>query len=129
MPAVPHPTPGALFKGDAFNMRHPLTGGGMTVTLSTSLWHPPQYVAGALYKLWCRPTAAAFSIIQTHVDFAAPMVDLGGIEFFFFARIHHIGENYHFLVIQLSWWTSNTAVSLAIGCFPYFRECLLLVID
>uniref|UniRef100_A0A2C9V663 Squalene monooxygenase n=1 Tax=Manihot esculenta TaxID=3983 RepID=A0A2C9V663_MANES len=29
MPAAPHPTP-----GDAFNMRHPLTGGGMTVALS-----------------------------------------------------------------------------------------------
>jgi squalene monooxygenase len=27
-------TPGALLLGDAFNMRHPLTGGGMTVALS-----------------------------------------------------------------------------------------------
>ena len=34
MPADPHPTPGALLMGDAFNMRHPLTGGGMTVVLS-----------------------------------------------------------------------------------------------
>lgn len=34
MPATPHPTPGALLLGDAFNMRHPLTGGGMTVALS-----------------------------------------------------------------------------------------------
>ncbi|KAJ1377686.1 Squalene epoxidase [Sesbania bispinosa] len=34
MPADPHPTPGALLMGDAFNMRHPLTGGGMTVALS-----------------------------------------------------------------------------------------------
>ncbi|XP_042473454.1 squalene monooxygenase SE1-like isoform X2 [Zingiber officinale] len=34
MPAAPHPTPGALLLGDAFNMRHPLTGGGMTVALS-----------------------------------------------------------------------------------------------
>nr|O48651.1 RecName: Full=Squalene monooxygenase SE1; AltName: Full=Squalene epoxidase 1; Short=PgSQE1; Short=SE; Short=SE1; Short=gse [Panax ginseng]BAA24448.1 squalene epoxidase [Panax ginseng] len=34
MPADPHPTPGALLLGDAFNMRHPLTGGGMTVALS-----------------------------------------------------------------------------------------------
>ncbi|KAF2294290.1 hypothetical protein GH714_008905 [Hevea brasiliensis] len=30
MPASPYPTPGALLLGDAFNMRHPLTGGGMT---------------------------------------------------------------------------------------------------
>ncbi|XP_017971996.1 PREDICTED: squalene monooxygenase [Theobroma cacao] len=34
MPAAPHSTPGALLMGDAFNMRHPLTGGGMTVALS-----------------------------------------------------------------------------------------------
>ncbi|EEF40286.1 conserved hypothetical protein [Ricinus communis] len=27
MPASPHPTPGALLLGDAFNTRHPLTGG------------------------------------------------------------------------------------------------------
>ncbi|KAL8172071.1 hypothetical protein V2J09_023875 [Rumex salicifolius] len=34
MPASPLPKPGALLMGDAFNMRHPLTGGGMTVALS-----------------------------------------------------------------------------------------------
>ncbi|KAL9245858.1 hypothetical protein vseg_019460 [Gypsophila vaccaria] len=34
MPATPRPTPGALLLGDAFNMRHPFTGGGMTVALS-----------------------------------------------------------------------------------------------
>ncbi|XP_054789370.1 squalene monooxygenase SE1-like [Prosopis cineraria] len=34
MPASPYSTPGALLMGDAFNMRHPLTGGGMTVALS-----------------------------------------------------------------------------------------------
>ncbi|XWS40338.1 hypothetical protein CRYUN_Cryun18bG0132400 [Craigia yunnanensis] len=34
MPAAPHPTPGALLMGDAFNVRHPLTGRGMTVALS-----------------------------------------------------------------------------------------------
>ncbi|PIA25041.1 hypothetical protein AQUCO_13300029v1 [Aquilegia coerulea] len=34
MPAAPLPTPGAILMGDAFNMRHPLTGGGMTVALS-----------------------------------------------------------------------------------------------
>ncbi|XP_062082595.1 squalene monooxygenase SE1-like [Humulus lupulus] len=37
MPGAPHPTPGALLMGDAFNMRHPLTGGGMTVALSDVL--------------------------------------------------------------------------------------------
>ncbi|CAA7059362.1 unnamed protein product, partial [Microthlaspi erraticum] len=34
MPADPVLTPGALLLGDAFNMRHPLTGGGMTVAMS-----------------------------------------------------------------------------------------------
>ncbi|XP_075492780.1 squalene monooxygenase SE1-like isoform X2 [Primulina tabacum] len=34
MPAAPYPAKGALLMGDAFNMRHPLTGGGMTVALS-----------------------------------------------------------------------------------------------
>jgi len=34
MHATPYLTPGALMMGDAFNMRHPLTGGGMTVALS-----------------------------------------------------------------------------------------------
>ncbi|KAK6945906.1 Squalene epoxidase [Dillenia turbinata] len=34
MPAAPKPKPGALLLGDSFNMRHPLTGGGMTVALS-----------------------------------------------------------------------------------------------
>mmetsp|Transcript_2009 Transcript_2009/g.5981 ORF Transcript_2009/g.5981 Transcript_2009/m.5981 type:complete len:524 (-) Transcript_2009:1883-3454(-) len=34
MPAAPLHRPGALLLGDAFNMRHPLTGGGMTVALT-----------------------------------------------------------------------------------------------
>ena len=33
MAAAPLHTPGALLLGDSFNMRHPLTGGGMTVAL------------------------------------------------------------------------------------------------
>ncbi|KAK6152811.1 hypothetical protein DH2020_012450 [Rehmannia glutinosa] len=34
MPATPCPKPGALMIGDAFNMRHALTGGGMMMALS-----------------------------------------------------------------------------------------------
>ncbi|KAK8304210.1 hypothetical protein V6Z11_D04G204000 [Gossypium hirsutum] len=34
MAAAPHPTPGAILIGDAFNMRHGITGGRMTVALS-----------------------------------------------------------------------------------------------
>jgi len=34
MPALPQLLPGAILLGDSFNMRHPLTGGGMTVALN-----------------------------------------------------------------------------------------------
>lgn len=37
MPAAADVLPGAILLGDAFNMRHPLTGGGMTVALSDIL--------------------------------------------------------------------------------------------
>ncbi|CAA6653486.1 unnamed protein product [Spirodela intermedia] len=42
MPAAPHPTPGALLMGDAFNMRHPLTPVASTINT----------LAGALYKVF-----------------------------------------------------------------------------
>jgi squalene monooxygenase len=35
--ATPNRTPGVLLLGDALNMRHPLTGGGMTVALSDAV--------------------------------------------------------------------------------------------
>ncbi|KAF4472817.1 squalene monooxygenase erg1 [Fusarium albosuccineum] len=34
LPAAPNRTPGLIVAGDALNMRHPLTGGGMTVALN-----------------------------------------------------------------------------------------------
>lgn len=34
LPTSPHRSPGLILLGDAWNMRHPLTGGGMTVALS-----------------------------------------------------------------------------------------------
>lgn len=34
LPPVPSPKPGSLILGDAFNMRHPLTGAGMSVALN-----------------------------------------------------------------------------------------------
>jgi len=37
MPAKPKPSEGAVLIGDALNMRHPLTGGGMTVALTDVL--------------------------------------------------------------------------------------------
>lgn len=37
LPASTEIKPGVLLLGDAFNMRHPLTGAGMTVALSDAL--------------------------------------------------------------------------------------------
>mgnify|MGYP002357659234 CR=1 FL=1 len=34
LPTSPQRTPGVIVLGDAWNMRHPLTGGGMTVALN-----------------------------------------------------------------------------------------------
>ena len=34
LPPIPNPKPGSLILGDAFNMRHPLTGAGMSVALN-----------------------------------------------------------------------------------------------
>lgn len=53
MPAQPLHQPGALLLGDAFNMRHPLTGGGMTVALSdckllADMLHPLPSLSDAL---------------------------------------------------------------------------------
>jgi len=41
MPAAPIHRPGALLLGDAFNMRHPLTGQAAPFSDATS--HPPSY--------------------------------------------------------------------------------------
>ncbi|THG22222.1 hypothetical protein TEA_029208 [Camellia sinensis var. sinensis] len=61
MPAAPYPTPGALLIGDAFNMRHPLTGGGMT---------------GALYKVFCAsPDQARKEMREACFDY----LSLGGV--------------------------------------------------
>jgi squalene monooxygenase len=37
LPAVPSRVPGLIIAGDALNMRHPLTGGGMTVALNDAV--------------------------------------------------------------------------------------------
>lgn len=37
LPPSPNPKPGVVTLGDAFNMRHPLTGAGMTVALKDVL--------------------------------------------------------------------------------------------
>ncbi|CAK9161459.1 unnamed protein product [Ilex paraguariensis] len=72
MPAAPHPTPGALPMGDAFNMRHPLTGGGMTVVLSdiVPVASTINSLAGALYKVFCAsPDQARKEMRQTCFDY------------------------------------------------------------
>ena len=37
LPPIPNPKPGVILLGDAFNMRHPLTGAGMSVALNDVL--------------------------------------------------------------------------------------------
>uniref|UniRef100_A0A0E0CXJ2 squalene monooxygenase n=1 Tax=Oryza meridionalis TaxID=40149 RepID=A0A0E0CXJ2_9ORYZ len=73
MPAAPLPTPGALLMGDAFNMRHPLTGPLRNLHDASSLckylesfytlWKPVastiNTLAGALYKVFCASTDQA----------------------------------------------------------------------
>ncbi|KAL6220266.1 hypothetical protein ACLB2K_008022 [Fragaria x ananassa] len=77
MPANPQPTPGALLMGDAFNMRHPLTGGGMTVALSDivilrDLLKPLR----ALYKVFsASPDQARKEMRQACFDY----LSLGGV--------------------------------------------------
>ncbi|GMH24045.1 hypothetical protein Nepgr_025888 [Nepenthes gracilis] len=99
MPAAPQPTPGALLMGDAFNMWHPLTGGGMTVALdlrplsdltdaaslcryleSYILCKPVastiNTLAGALYKVFsASPDQARKEMCQACFDY----LSLGGV--------------------------------------------------
>ncbi|KAK9204132.1 hypothetical protein WN943_014390 [Citrus x changshan-huyou] len=64
MPAAPSTTPGALLLGDSFNMRHPLTGGGMTTVCDLCLKPVASTIntlAGALFK---GASAIMFPIIK-----------------------------------------------------------------
>lgn len=76
LPAVPLHQPGALLLGDAFNMRHPLTGGGMTValtdcTLLSNMLQPLGDLSDALRTARCtadfytarKPTAATINTL------------------------------------------------------------------
>ncbi|KAE8731307.1 Squalene monooxygenase [Hibiscus syriacus] len=77
MPASPHPKSGALLMGDAFNMRHPLTGGGMTVALSDiPVASTINTLAGALYRVFCAsPDQARKEMRQACFDY----LSLGGV--------------------------------------------------
>lgn len=66
MASSPVCQPGALLLGDAFNMRHPLTGGGMTVALSDA-------------KLLC-------DMLQPVCDFTDPNVTAAATRSFFTRR-------------------------------------------
>lgn len=85
MPAVPHPTPGALLMGDAFNMRHPLTGGGMTVALSDivvlrNLLNPLNDLHDS-YSL-CDYLESFYTLRKVSFDpFTSKQVDLGYVLF------------------------------------------------
>ncbi|KAE8726005.1 hypothetical protein F3Y22_tig00007895pilonHSYRG00030 [Hibiscus syriacus] len=88
MPAAPHPAPGALLMGDAFNMIHPLTGGGMTVALSDivvlrDLLRPLHdlHNASALYEYlesfytFRKPVASTLNTLAGHYTRPMPPLD------------------------------------------------------
>ncbi|KAH7298292.1 hypothetical protein KP509_25G035800 [Ceratopteris richardii] len=83
MPALPLPRPGALLLGDAFNMRHPLTGGGMTVALSDIVllrnllrplknFHDPQALCDYVEKFY------TLRKVQRHQPVASTINTLAG---------------------------------------------------
>ncbi|KAL3734974.1 hypothetical protein ACJRO7_024178 [Eucalyptus globulus] len=76
MPAAPNPTPGALLMGDAFNMRHPLTGGGMTVALSDIVML--RDLLRHLRDLNVHLLSANISTRSTHCPVASTMNTLAG---------------------------------------------------
>jgi len=66
MPSAPICQPGALLLGDSFNMRHPLTGGGMTVALADT-------------KLLC-------DMLQPVMDFTDPKLTSAATRHFYTKR-------------------------------------------
>ena len=74
LPPVPRPTPGVLLLGDAFNMRHPLTGAGMSVALNdVVIWREllsgvpdlsqhSQLLAHLKTFQWCRKGSHSFVV-------------------------------------------------------------------
>ncbi|KAK4844257.1 hypothetical protein QYF36_018123 [Acer negundo] len=82
MPADPQPTPGALLMGDAFNMRHPLTGACLSkylesfYTLRKPVASTINTLAGALYKVFSSsPDQARKEMRQACFDY----LSLGGV--------------------------------------------------
>ncbi|KAL6213179.1 hypothetical protein ACLB2K_012626 [Fragaria x ananassa] len=112
MAACPLPTPGAILLGDSFNMRHSLTGGGMTVALSdivllSDLLRPlrdlidapapcsylesfytlrkPVSLAGALYKVFCAsPGPARQEMRESASSIIFPIIKGEGVRHMFF---------------------------------------------
>lgn len=66
MPAKPKPAAGAVLIGDALNMRHPLTGGGMTVALTDV-----QLLGNQLVQYFNRKVKSAFLLHQAVNEFYA----------------------------------------------------------
>ncbi|KAK3425642.1 hypothetical protein EUGRSUZ_F02214 [Eucalyptus grandis] len=84
MPVAPHPTPGALLMGDAFNMRHPDLNDAPALckylesfyTLRKPVASTMNTLAGALYKVFCAlPDKARNEMRQACYDYLC----LGGL--------------------------------------------------
>jgi squalene monooxygenase len=124
MPARPIHTPGALLLGDAFNMRHPLTGGGMTVALGdvallTSLlaslrdFSDPAATAVATAGFYTarKPLAATINTLANalYAVFCAPP---GG------PPAHEAMRSACFDYLRLGGWASEGPIALLSGLRP-----------
>ena len=124
MPARPIHTPGALLLGDAFNMRHPLTGGGMTVALgdvallSSLLAALPDFadpaataLATAGFYTARKPLAATINTLANalYAVFCAPP---GG------PPAHEAMRSACFDYLRLGGWASEGPIALLSGLRP-----------
>ncbi|XP_077869880.1 squalene monooxygenase-like [Saccoglossus kowalevskii] len=114
LPPAPIAKPGVLLLGDAFNMRHPLTGGGMTVAFSDVLmWHellkdiPDLYDTEAMSKAlqrfhWQRKNSHSFVVNVLAQALYELFAANDGETFHFYLVMHLNGENLFFLSFILT---------------------------
>uniref|UniRef100_A0A665UCE4 Squalene monooxygenase n=1 Tax=Echeneis naucrates TaxID=173247 RepID=A0A665UCE4_ECHNA len=110
LPPSPVNKPGVLLLGDAYNMRHPLTGGGMSVALNdVCIWR---------------------SLLQNIPDLYddAAMLQVNEATVIFFIRVDHTPMmSFKILIHTLHSIKYNSLHELRRACFQYFKlggECI-----
>lgn len=105
LPPAPICTPGAILLGDAFNMRHPLTGGGMTVVLNDII-----LLREMLKEI---PDLSAFDkVVKMHADFH-------------WKRKRNHASSINILAMALSTLFAGSSLNLSYlrtACFEYFES-------